>query len=88
MAAELGESARFVRADVSDAGQAEQAIKAASEAFGALHICVNCAGIGDPQKIIGKEGPADLARFQQGDPREPDRDLQHGASGGVGHRAQ
>jgi len=33
------------------------------EAFGALHICLNCAGIGDPQKIIDKEGPADLDRF-------------------------
>jgi NAD(P)-dependent dehydrogenase (short-subunit alcohol dehydrogenase family) len=63
LAGELGEAARFVRADVSDPGEAEQAVKAATDAFGALHICVNCAGIGDPQKIIGKEGPADLARF-------------------------
>jgi NAD(P)-dependent dehydrogenase (short-subunit alcohol dehydrogenase family) len=63
LVSELGASARFVRADVSDPGEVEQAVKAATEAFGALHICVNCAGIGDPQKIIGKEGPADLARF-------------------------
>ena len=63
LAAELGEAARFVRADVSDPGEAEQAVKAAADAFGPLHISVNCAGIGDPQKIIGKDGPADLARF-------------------------
>ena len=63
LAAELGAAARFVRADVSDPNEVEQAVKAATEAFGALHICVNCAGIGDPQKIIGKDGPADLARF-------------------------
>src|SRR5580704_16536710 len=63
LAGELGGAARFMRADVSDSGEVEQAVNAATEAFGALHICVNCAGIGDPQKIIGKEGPADLARF-------------------------
>jgi NAD(P)-dependent dehydrogenase (short-subunit alcohol dehydrogenase family) len=63
LAGELGEAARFVRADISDPGEAEHAVKGATDAFGALHICVNCAGIGDPQKIIGKEGPADLARF-------------------------
>ncbi len=63
LAAELGRSALYVRADVSDPGEVEQAVKAAADAFGSLHICVNCAGIGDPQKIIGKEGPADLARF-------------------------
>ncbi len=63
LAGELGDAARYVRADVSDPGEAEQAVKAATDAFGALHICVNCAGIGDPQKIIGKEGPADLAKF-------------------------
>jgi 3-hydroxyacyl-CoA dehydrogenase / 3-hydroxy-2-methylbutyryl-CoA dehydrogenase len=63
LASELGDAARFVRADVSDPGEVEQAVKATTGAFGALHICMNCAGIGDPQRIIGKEGPADLARF-------------------------
>jgi len=63
LAGELGDAARFVRADVSDPGEVEQAVKVATDAFGALHICVNCAGIGDPQKVIGKEGPADLARY-------------------------
>src|SRR5438477_8503546 len=63
LAAELGDRARFVRADVADPGEVEQAVKTATDAFGALHICVNCAGIGDPQKVVGKEGPADLARY-------------------------
>jgi len=63
LAHELGDRARYVRADVSDPNEVEQAVKAATDAFGALHICVNCAGIGDPQKIVGKEGPADLSRF-------------------------
>jgi NAD(P)-dependent dehydrogenase (short-subunit alcohol dehydrogenase family) len=62
---ELGAATRYVRADVSNAADAEQAVKAAVAAFGALHICVNCAGIGDPQRIVGKEGPADLERFNK-----------------------
>jgi 3-hydroxyacyl-CoA dehydrogenase / 3-hydroxy-2-methylbutyryl-CoA dehydrogenase len=63
LAGELGSAVRYVRADVSDASDAEQAVKGAAEAFGGLHICVNCAGIGDPQRIISKDGPADLERF-------------------------
>jgi len=65
LAAELGSSVRYVRADVSQAADAEQAVKAAVAAFSALHICVNCAGIGDPQRTVSKEGPADLERFNK-----------------------
>ena len=65
LAAELGEAVKFVRADCSDPEQVEQAIKIAVNAFGAIHIGVNCAGIGDPQKIVGKDGPADLMRFSK-----------------------
>ena len=63
LAAELGHATRYFRADVSDPAEVEQAVNTAMTSFGALHICVNCAGIGDPQRVIGKEGPADLARF-------------------------
>jgi 3-hydroxyacyl-CoA dehydrogenase / 3-hydroxy-2-methylbutyryl-CoA dehydrogenase len=62
---ELGDAARYVRADVSLASEAEEAVKAAVAAFGTLNICVNCAGIGSPQRIITKEGPADLERFSK-----------------------
>lgn len=65
LASELGQSARFARADVTDPAQVEQAVKTATDSFGALHICVNCAGIGDPQKVIGKDGPANLDRFSK-----------------------
>jgi NAD(P)-dependent dehydrogenase (short-subunit alcohol dehydrogenase family) len=62
-ASEFGDAVRFQRTDVSDAGEVEQAVKTAANAFGALHICVNCAGIADAQRVIGKDGPADLARY-------------------------
>jgi NAD(P)-dependent dehydrogenase (short-subunit alcohol dehydrogenase family) len=28
-----------------------------------LHICFNCAGIGEPGKVIDKEGPANLEKY-------------------------
>src|SRR5579862_135704 len=65
LASELGASARYQRADVSDAADAERAVQAAVAAFGGLHICINCAGIGDPQRVVTKEGPADLERFNK-----------------------
>ena len=61
VAAELG--GRFVKADVSDPAQTQAAVQMAVEWYGALHFAVNCAGIGDPEKILGKEGPASLERF-------------------------
>lgn len=57
--------ARFAHADVSDAAQTEAAVKHAVDSFGALHFAVNCAGIGDPQKVLDKDGPASLERFSK-----------------------
>jgi NAD(P)-dependent dehydrogenase (short-subunit alcohol dehydrogenase family) len=65
LAKELGHTARFVRTDVTDAAQADAAVKTAMDAFGALHISVQCAGIADAQRVIGKSGPADLERFSK-----------------------
>ena len=62
-AGQLSDQARFAKTDVSDATQVEAAIQLAVEAFGGIHFAVNCAGIGDPQKILGKDGPASLERF-------------------------
>lgn len=65
LAEELGHTARFVRTDVTDAAQADAAVKTAIDAFGALHISIQCAGIADAQRVIGKNGPADLERFSK-----------------------
>lgn len=52
----------FIQCDVTDEPQVKQAIKhAANEA--PLACVVNCAGILDGMRIVGKEGPHDLARF-------------------------
>ncbi len=63
LAAELGSAARFARCDVSDEASARAAIQAAVDAFGGLHALVNCAGIAHAEKVLGKEGPHQLAAF-------------------------
>jgi NAD(P)-dependent dehydrogenase (short-subunit alcohol dehydrogenase family) len=63
LAAELGDSAKFVRTDVTDEANAKAAVAAALDGFGTLHGIVNCAGIVHGEKVVGKEGPHALASF-------------------------
>ena len=56
LAGELGERARFVRADVTDPDSVKAAVDAAAEQPGGLRISVCCAGIGWAEKIAGKRG--------------------------------
>lgn len=60
---ELGGAVRFVRADVTAEADAQAAIAAAVENFGAVHGLINCAGIAPGEKVIGKNGPHALASF-------------------------
>lgn len=52
----------FVPADVTDEPQVQAAIAAARAP---LRIVVNCAGIGTPGKILGREGPLTLEAFER-----------------------
>ena len=63
LATELGAAARFVRTDVTDEASAKAAVTAALDAFGAVHVLVNCAGVVYGEKTLGKEGPHALASF-------------------------
>jgi NAD(P)-dependent dehydrogenase (short-subunit alcohol dehydrogenase family) len=63
LADELGGA--FAHADVTDPEQVQLAVGAATE-LGPLRVLVNCAGIGDPARTIGRDGVAlDLARFER-----------------------
>ncbi|MBL8395399.1 MAG: 3-hydroxyacyl-CoA dehydrogenase [Candidatus Accumulibacter sp.] len=62
-AAQLGASARFAKTDVTDEASARAAIDLAVSEFGALHGLVNCAGVAPPKKVLGRDGPHDLATF-------------------------
>jgi NAD(P)-dependent dehydrogenase (short-subunit alcohol dehydrogenase family) len=63
VAKELGERALFAPADVTSAEDVAAGLEAAVARFGALHVLVNCAGIGAADKTFGKRGAADLAGF-------------------------
>ena len=63
---DLGASAMFAKADVSDEESVRAAIEAVTAKFGALHVCINCAALLGPSKVLGKDGKATpLARFAQ-----------------------
>ena len=63
LAAELGERADFVEANVVERDPVEAAIEAAAGADGGLRISVCCAGIGWAQRTAGKRGAHDLELF-------------------------
>lgn len=62
VAAELGEHAVFVPADVTDPAQVQAAVDAAS-ALGPLRVVVNCAGVATPGKVLGRDGVLPLEQF-------------------------
>lgn len=63
LAAKLGAKTRFVECDVSSEEHGKRAVSAAVSAFGGLNGLINCAGIGVPGKVLGKEGPLPLEKF-------------------------
>jgi NAD(P)-dependent dehydrogenase (short-subunit alcohol dehydrogenase family) len=52
----------FAGADVTDEEQVQAAVDLAS-GRGPLRVLVNCAGIGTPGRVLGKNGPLPLAQF-------------------------
>ena len=55
-ASELGDAARAYAVNVVDAESVENAIGSVMEDFGAIHINVNCAGIGAASRTVGRDG--------------------------------
>jgi NAD(P)-dependent dehydrogenase (short-subunit alcohol dehydrogenase family) len=65
LASELGGRARFAKTDVTDETSVQNALNLTKDAFGELHVVVNCAGIIGVGRVVGKEGPYDLAAFSR-----------------------
>lgn len=63
--AELGDAARFVRADITREEDGRVAVAQVLEAFGALHGLVNCAGIAPAEKVLGRNGAHGLDSFRR-----------------------
>ncbi len=62
--AALGEQAAAVECDVTSEASVAAAIEATLQKFGAIHVCINCAGVGSAMKTVGRENkPHDLGVF-------------------------
>lgn len=64
LAAELSIDTQFAQADVTSEADVRNAVDLAYEAFGGLHIVVNCAGVGWAERTITKNGPHSLDLFE------------------------
>jgi len=53
----LGAGASFIEADVTSEDSVNAAVATASQAMGGINLAVNCAGVGWPKRMVGKEGP-------------------------------
>ena len=65
LAAELGDRVRFVHTDVTDELAVKTAVETAVNIFGELRGAISCAGIVHGERLVGREGPHDLARFRK-----------------------
>ena len=65
LTAGLGASSIFIKADVTNEVEIQQAIKKAVEAFGKINVVVNCAGVANPGKVLSKKGPLPLDAFNK-----------------------
>ena len=66
VAAEAAGAALFARVDIADESSVQAGIAKVRDTFGAVHVCVNCAGIpGRIGRVVGKKGPMPLSDFEQ-----------------------
>ena len=62
---ELGDAVLFCNTDVTDEKTVKAAVDQTTDSFGKIHLAINCAGVGDPAKVIGKEGPMPMDHFNR-----------------------
>jgi len=65
IAAELKGSVIFCKTDVADDTSVKAAVDKAMEAFGGIHIALNCAGVIGPAKVLSKKGPMPIEHFNK-----------------------
>lgn len=65
LAATIGANAIFIKTDVSSEADVRQAIQKTVDAFGKINVVINCAGVVNPGKLIGRKGPLSLEAFNK-----------------------
>lgn len=63
-AAELGDRAIYIHADVSSEADVQSAIAKAAEFMGGVTLAVNCAGVIGAARALGREAPMEGAFFE------------------------
>jgi len=63
--AELGSNVVFAKTDVTNEESVQGAVKKVLDAFGKINVAINCAGVGDPAKLLSKKGPMPLSFFNR-----------------------
>ncbi|HOU51802.1 MAG TPA: 3-hydroxyacyl-CoA dehydrogenase [Smithella sp.] len=65
LAAKIGANAIFVKTDITREEDVRQAIRKAIDTFGKINVAMNCAGVVNPGKLIGRKGPLTLEAFNK-----------------------
>jgi 3-hydroxyacyl-CoA dehydrogenase/3-hydroxy-2-methylbutyryl-CoA dehydrogenase len=65
LAEELGKNVIFAAADVTSETEVAAAVARTMERFGAVHVCVNCAGTGSAMRTVTRQGPFPLELFSK-----------------------
>ncbi len=65
LATELGANGIVRGVDVADEASVQAGIDAAVQAFGAIHVAVNCAGVADSAKTLSRGQPFPLATWSK-----------------------
>ena len=65
VASDMGDRVIFCNTDVTDEKSVEAAIDKTMKFFGSIHVVINCAGVGTPAKVLGKEGPISMEHFNR-----------------------
>lgn len=61
----LGANVLFCQVNVADEASVQAGLARVQEKLGAVHVAVNCAGIGSAMRTVGKNGPHSLEVFNK-----------------------
>jgi len=62
---EMGSSVIFANTDITSEESVQNAVAKTMAAFGGINVLINCAGVGDPAKLLSKRGPMPLTLFNR-----------------------
>jgi len=65
LAKELGDAVIFANTNITEEQSVKDAIDKTIDTFGLINVAINCAGVGDPGKILSKKGPMPLNFFNR-----------------------